>query len=241
MEAIFKSFGGISALEDVDFEVGEAEVVALVGDNGAGKSTLIKILAGVHAHDGGRIFMNGKEIEINTPARAKQHGIETVFQELALAENLDAPSNLFLGREITRFSLFGSNLLSFLDKPRMEGQAREVLDDFGLSVGSLRTKISTYSGGERQAVAIARALYSSPKLIILDEPTAALAVEESRKVLELIGRLRDQGISVVFITHVLEEALQVADRIVVMRSGRIAGSKQPSETDKENLVSLMIG
>lgn len=241
MKDISKRFGGLQALENVSITVEESEIVALVGDNGAGKSTLIKVLAGVIRQDEGEIYIRGERVSINNADEAKKQGIETVFQELALTENLDAVSNIFLGRELTTFKPFGSKFLGVLDKQGMSKEAQSVLEEFGLEVGSVNTKIRDYSGGERQAVAIARATYTSPELVIMDEPTAALAVEESHKVLELIKKLRDQGIAIIFITHTLEEAFQVADRIVVLRSGRKVGTREPEKSDKEEIVSLMVG
>lgn len=233
MRDISKRFGGVRALQDVDFAVGRGEVVGLVGDNGAGKSTLIKILAGVYPPDKGEIVFEGRSVRFANPQEAKAHGIETVFQELALVETLDVVGNIFLGRERTRGP--------FLDRARMRGEARALLQELDAHVDSLHAWVRELSGGQRQVVAIARALHARPKLVILDEPTAALAVPEARKVLRLIRRLREGRVAVVFISHTLQHVLEVADRIVVLRKGRKVGDLPTEEADLERIVKLIVG
>lgn len=238
MEGITKRFGGLTALNDVDLEVGYSEVVGLVGDNGAGKSTLINVLAGALDQTRGSIFYKGNRVSIKAPEDAKKLGIETVYQDLALADNINVAGNLFLGREISRFAL---GPLKFLDKKEMSDKAEEVLDVLNINFDSMNAKVKNLSGGQRQAIAVARSIYSDPDLVILDEPTAALAVEESERVLELINDLREQGIAVVFISHTLQEVFSVADRIVILNQGNKVGDLKPDETDMDEVVKLMIG
>ncbi|MBS3766336.1 sugar ABC transporter ATP-binding protein [Candidatus Bipolaricaulota bacterium] len=238
MEGITKRFGGLTALNSVDLEVGYSEVVGLVGDNGAGKSTLINVLAGALNQTGGDIFYKGRKVNIEVPEDAKELGIETVYQDLALADNIDVAGNLFLGREISRLSL---GPLKFLDKKEMSSRAQEVLDVLNINFDSMEAKVKNLSGGQRQAIAVARSIYSDPDLVILDEPTAALAVEESERVLELITDLHDQDIAVVFISHTLQEVFSVADRIVILNQGNKVGDMEPEETNIDEVVKLMIG
>jgi len=238
MDGITKRFGGLTALNDVDLVIKDSEVVGLVGDNGAGKSTLINVLAGALEQTSGNIFYKGKKVEINAPEDAKDLGIETVYQDLALADNLDVAGNLFLGREISNYS-FGP--LKFLAKNKMNDRAKEVLDVLNINFDTMKAKVRNLSGGQRQAIAVARSIYTDPDLVILDEPTAALAVEESERVLELINDLRDQGIAVVFISHTLQEVFSVADRIVILNQGNKVGDMKPDETNIDEVVKLMIG
>ncbi len=238
MDGITKRFGGLTALNDVDLDVMSSEVVGLVGDNGAGKSTLINVLAGAIDQTNGDIFYKGEKVEINTPEDAKTLGIETVYQDLALADNLDVAGNLFLGREISKYS-FGP--LKFLDKDEMNDRAEEVLEVLNINFDTMRAKVRNLSGGQRQAIAVARSIYTDPDLVILDEPTAALAVEESERVLDLINDLQEQGISVIFISHTLQEVFSTADRIVVLNQGNKVGDLKPEETDMDEVVKLMIG
>jgi len=233
MKGITKRFGGVVALQDVDFQVGYQEIVGLVGDNGAGKSTLIKILAGVHKPDKGEIFFEGRKVEIRNPKDAKNLGIETVFQELALVDNLDVAENIFLGRELTKFGL--------VDHKRMEWEAQRLLSELKVEIDSVKTRVRNLSGGQRQGVALSRALYVVPKLVLMDEPIAALAVKEVNKVLDLVNQLRERGISIVFISHNLQAVLSIADRIVVLRKGRKAGDKRAEEMTLDEMIKLMIG
>jgi ABC-type sugar transport system ATPase subunit len=237
MRGISKRFGGVHALEKVDFHLLRNEIVGLIGDNGAGKSTLIKILAGVYRPDEGEIFFEGRRVEIHNPKEAKLLGIETVYQELALVDNLDAPGNIFLGREPT----IRVPWLNIIDRRRMEEQAREILDRLKIKIDSLHSPVANLSGGQRQAVAISRALYTNPKVAIMDEPTAALAVKEVGKVLDLMRRLKESGISVIFISHTLQEIFSVSDRIVILRRGRKVGDFPTREITIDEAVKLMVG
>lgn len=238
MDRITKRFGGLTALNDVNLDVDFSEIVGLVGDNGAGKSTLINILAGALDQTSGDIYYKGRRVEIKAPEDAKELGIETVYQDLALADNIDVAGNLFLGREIYKYS-FGP--LKFLAKGEMIDKAQEVLDVLNINFDSMDAKVKNLSGGQRQAIAVARSIYSDPDLVILDEPTAALAVEESERVLELITDLQDQGIAVIFISHTLQEVFNVADRIVILNQGNKVGDMKPDETDMDEVIKLMIG
>lgn len=233
MENICKYFGGIQALYGVNFHLSAGEVVGLVGDNGAGKSTLIKILSGVYTPDAGSIYVDGKEVRFEGPRHAKELGIETVHQDRGLVPGFRVADNLFLGREQTRFGL--------LRLRRMEDMAQQALEGLGIEIRSFREPVMTMSGGQQQAVAVARAISTNPKVVILDEPTAALAVKEVTKVLDLIGRLREHGVAVVFISHVLPEILSVTDRIVVLRRGQKVGDLPTDDADQDLIVKLMIG
>lgn len=238
MDGITKRFGGLTALNDVDLDVDYSEVVGLVGDNGAGKSTLINILAGALDQTEGDIYYKGGKVGIRAPEDAKELGIETVYQDLALADNIGVAGNLFLGREISKYSL---GPLKFLAKRKMSDKAQEVLDVLNINFDSMNAKVKNLSGGQRQAIVVARSIYSDPDLVILDEPTAALAVEESERVLELITDLKNQGIAVIFISHTLQEVFKVADRIVILHQGNKIGDMKPDETDMDEVVKLMIG
>jgi len=230
-----KRFGGVAALIDVDFDVHAGEVVALVGDNGAGKSTLIKALSGAQPADSGTIRIDGKAVSIRSPQDARRLGIATVYQDLALADNLDVVANVFLGAErVTRGHV--------LDEPAMEHHTRALLD--GLKVGLLRdvhAPVGRLSGGQRQSVAIARSLLGAPRMVILDEPTAALGVAETAEVLALIHRLREQGLGVIVISHNLDTVFDVADRIVVLRLGRRVATFERSQTTREEVVATILG
>lgn len=238
LEGITKTFGGVTALDSVHVEVGRAEVLGLVGDNGAGKSTLIKVLSGAYQPDGGRIVFDGEEVAIPNPAVAKSIGIETVYQDLALVDTLDAAGNIFLGRELLRFRL---GPVRVLDQVAMRERAEELLDRLGLTLPSLGAEVGGLSGGQRQSVAISRALYTEPKLVILDEPTSALAVKEAERVLELTQNLRDQGISVILISHTLSDVFETTDRIVVLHRGHKVAELTTSETTKEEVVGHILG
>lgn len=239
MRGISKRFGAVQALDQVDFEVFPGEVVGLVGDNGAGKSTLMKILAGVLPPDKGQIYWEGRPVQVRTPHEARALGIEMVYQDLALADNLDVVGNLFLGRELYRPLL--DKLIGLLEQRRMEARAVEVLDRLQIRIPSLRQKVRYLSGGQRQAVAIGRTILAQAHLVILDEPTAALGVAEVEKVLALIRRLKDQGIAVIFITHRLPHIFAVADRIIVLRAGRRVGTRPAPETSIDEITKLIVG
>jgi D-xylose transport system ATP-binding protein len=228
---ITKKFGAVSALTDIELEVHAGEVVALVGDNGAGKSTLIKILAGVHQPSSGTIEFDGREVTLSTPGMALDLGIATVFQDLALCENLDVVANLFLGHELSPYRL---------DEVQMEVRAWTLLKELAARIPSVREPIASLSGGQRQTVAIARSLLLSPKIIMLDEPTAALGVAQTAEVLNLIERVRDRGLGVIVISHNMEDVRAVADRIVVLRLGRNNGIFTP-ETSNHELVAAITG
>jgi D-xylose transport system ATP-binding protein len=221
LKGVSKSFGPVQALSDVDFEVQPGEVVALVGDNGAGKSTLVKTIAGIHTADEGTISFEGNEVHITNPTDAVALGIATVYQDLALCDNLDVVENLFLGREETGDG--PSAVLHQLDEVGMEKQTGELLENLAVTITDVRAEVGTMSGGQRQQVAIARSLLGEPKLVMLDEPTAALGVRQTAQVLELIKRLRDRGYGVLVISHNLADVFEVADRIFVLRLGRKAG------------------
>jgi ABC-type sugar transport system ATPase subunit len=235
---ITKRFGGLTAVDNVSFHVDGGEVVALVGDNGAGKSTLIKIISGVHKPDEGEIFLNGQKIHIDSPIDAISHGIETIYQDLALAENMDVPSNIFLGRERTKKIL---GFVNVVDYEHMSSESRKVLDRLDIRIPSLKSNIRNLSGGQRQAVAISRSIYWNAKVLIMDEPTAALGISEQKKVLELVSSLRKQGIAIIIISHQMYDVFSVADRIIVMRRGIKAGERLVKDTSTEEIVSLIVG
>jgi ABC-type sugar transport system ATPase subunit len=239
VRALRKSFGGLTAVDGVSLEVRCGEVVGLLGDNGAGKSTLIKCVSGVYQADGGEIAFDGATVTFSTPMEARRHGIETIYQDLALANNLDVGANIFLGREVKK-RWFGG-LVHTLDDKRMEGQSRKTLDSLQIRISRLSEPIETLSGGQRQAVAIARAVYWDAKLMIMDEPTNNLGVPEQHKVLELIRALRDRGVPVILITHILPDAFAVTDRVIVMHRGRKVAEKVTARTNSEELVQYMVG
>lgn len=231
LRGISKSFGAVSALTDIDLEIHAGEVVALVGDNGAGKSTLIKILSGVHMPTSGTIHFQGRPITMHRPSDALQLGIATVFQDLALCENLDVVANIFLGQERNPWHL---------DEVAMEVRAWELLNELAARISSVREPVASLSGGQRQTVAIARSLLLNPKIIMLDEPTAALGVAQTAEVLNLVERVRDKGLGVIMISHNMEDVRAVADRIVVLRLGRNNGVFTP-EASNEDLVGAITG
>jgi ABC-type sugar transport system ATPase subunit len=230
---ISKSFLHVQALDDVDFRVDPGEVVALVGDNGAGKSTLMKTLCGAYQPDAGSIVFDGRPVAMRTPRDAIALGIAVVYQDLALVDHRDVASNVFLGREPTRGAA--------VDKPRMVREAREVLNNLKVTIPSVQTLVGLLSGGQRQAVAIARAVHQGGRLIFMDEPTAALGVREQAKVLRLIEDLRSRGTAVVVVSHNLQHVFSIADRIVVLRGGRNAGERIKAETTPEDIVRLIVG
>ncbi|HXV42748.1 MAG TPA: ATP-binding cassette domain-containing protein [Anaerolineae bacterium] len=233
-----KRFGGLVAVNNVSLEVYPGEVVGLVGDNGAGKSTLIKMVSGVYHPDGGKIFLAGQEVRFDTPMEARKQGIETIYQDLALCENLDAAVNIFLGREPMRRQL---GFLNVVDRKHMLAQSETVLSQLDIHIPNLQRPMRQMSGGQRQAVAIARAVYWNARLMIMDEPTAALAVAEQRKVLDLCHTLRDRGVPVIIISHNMHDVFAVADRIIVMRRGRKVGELITADTTTDEVVSLMVG
>lgn len=234
MRGINKTFGAVRALTDVSFEVYAGEVVGLVGDNGAGKSTLIKTISGVGPPDSGEMFVEGQPVKITSPQVATRLGIETVYQDLALCDNLDVVSNLFLGHE----ERTAWRSLSEID---MEQRTLQVLRTLDVKIPSVRTLVASLSGGQRQSIAVAKSLLRNAKIVLLDEPTAALGVAQTRQVLQLIRRLREQGLAVVVISHNLADVFEVVDRVVVMRLGRRVGSFRISETTPERVVSAITG
>jgi D-xylose transport system ATP-binding protein len=229
---VSKGFGAVRALTDVHLDVHPGEVVALVGDNGAGKSTLAKILAGVHPPDSGTILFDGQRVTIPSPAASRELGIATVFQDLALCDNLDVVANLFLGREIGRGAL---------DEEEMEKRAWSLLRQLSARIPSVRVAVAALSGGQRQTVAIARSLVGDPRIVILDEPTAALGVAQSAEVLNLIERLREHGLGIILISHNMADVQAVADRIVVLRLGRNNGDFLAADVSYEDIISAITG
>ena len=235
----YKHFGGLTAVNDVSLEVFPGEVLALLGDNGAGKSTIVKMISGVYPFDKGEMYFDGKKVQISGPMQARDLGIETIYQDLALAENLDVGANVFLGREVMHKRLFG--LVRTLNDAHMKQEAEKVLKRLDIVIPSLKARIGTLSGGQRQAVAISRAVYWNVKLMIMDEPTAALGVPEQRKVLALVKQLREQNIPVIIISHTMQDVLEVADRMLVMRRGKLVANVPRSEASVELLVRHIVG
>lgn len=236
---VSKSFGAVTALDQVDFEVFPGEVVALVGDNGAGKSTLTKIISGAYRADEGSIYFEGREVKIGSPEGASALGIATVYQDLALCDNLDVVANLFLGKEQGKGWLPGQ--LRSLSSAKMERRAREVLQTLSITIPYLRRPVGQLSGGQRQSVAVSRAVLWGSKVVLLDEPTAALGVEQTLMVLKLIARLRSNGLGVVLISHNLADVFRVADRIVVLRLGKRVATFIRRETKPEEVVAAITG
>jgi D-xylose transport system ATP-binding protein len=239
LQGVSKRFGPVEALSDVDFEVHSGEVVALVGDNGAGKSTLAKAIAGIHEIDDGEILFEGQPVKITAPPDATKLGIATVYQDLALCDNLDVVENLFLGRE--EIGSGPAAVLHQLDEVGMERQTGELLENLAVTITDVRNEVGTMSGGQRQQVAIARSLLGEPKLVMLDEPTAALGVRQTAMVLDLVKRLRDRGYGVLVISHNLADVFQVADRIFVLRLGRKAGEFEAGEANQDQVVAAITG
>jgi D-xylose transport system ATP-binding protein len=230
-----KSFGPVRALHEVDFEVDKGEIVAIVGDNGAGKSTLIKAIDGVQPPDTGEAYFDGKKVKISTPQAAERLGIATVFQDLALCDNLDVVANLFLGKELVERT-------RVIDEVDMEQRSKKLLSDLSVTtLGSVRTEVGSLSGGQRQSVAIARTMVGEPKVVLFDEPTAALGVQQTAQVLGLVKRLADDGLGVVMISHNLEDVFQVANRIVVLRLGERVATFDRETTTPEQVVGSITG
>ena len=235
---VYKRFGGVEALKGVSLALHPGEVVALAGDNGAGKSTLTKMISGVYPADDGDILLDGARVRFSTPEAAREAGIETIYQDLALADNLSIGANIFLGREPMRRA-FG--VLPMLDRAKMAAAARDTMARLDFHVDRLDAPVGRFSGGQRQAVAIGRAIYWNARVILMDEPTAALGVPEQRKVLSLIQSLKAQGRGVLFISHNLQDIFAVADRVVVLRRGSLAGERPIGQTTHDEVVKLMIG
>jgi D-xylose transport system ATP-binding protein len=240
LRQVSKLFGGVHALEQIDFAIRPAEIVAIVGDNGAGKSTLMKIISGLQPADAGDVLIDGQPVSLRRPSDATAMGIETVYQDLALCDNLDTVQNLFLGREEARGLMKGARLR----RADMEHRAHDVLGRLGVKIRSVRTPVGRLSGGQRQSIAVCRSTLSEPRLVLLDEPTAALGVEQSSGVLSLIRRLRSEnGCAVVLISHALRDVLDVADRIVVLRLGSKVAEFDNSNGDvaSDQLVAAITG
>jgi D-xylose transport system ATP-binding protein len=232
LKGICKSFGAVAALTDIDLDVAAGEVVAIVGDNGAGKSTLVKILSGVYSPNSGSIVVRGREVSLESPASAHGMGIATVFQDLALCENLDVKANLFLGQELRPW---------MLDDVTMEKRSWQLLRELSAKLPTLDVPVAALSGGQRQTVAIARSLLGDPKIILLDEPTAALGVAQTAEVLNLVERLKHNGLGVVMISHNMEDVRAVADRVAVLRLGRNNGVFNARDVSSEDIVAAITG
>jgi simple sugar transport system ATP-binding protein len=236
---IVKSFGRVQALRGASFTVQPGEVVALIGDNGAGKSTMVKTLSGVHVPDAGEILFEGRPVSITSPVEARELGIETVYQDLALAPDLESSANLFLGREAVRPGILGR--LGFLDKAAMRRRTHDAFEQLGVGVQDPTAAVATLSGGQRQGVAVARAVTWAGKVVFMDEPTAALGVVQTRNVLDLITRVRERGLAVVLISHNMPEVMEVSDRVEVLRLGERVARFRTADTSMEQLVGAMTG
>ncbi len=236
MKNISKYFGAVKALEDVSLQLYSQEILGLVGDNAAGKSTLLKVLSGVHLPDRGRLLVGGNDAGIRCPMDARRVGIETVYQDFMLAPNLDVVANIFLGRELTKWGR-----LAKLEKKGMEEKAAKILKDLNADLGLLSNLVMSLSGGQQQIVAIARALLYNPKVILMDEPTASLSVRAIEPFLELVKNLKSIGCSIIYVSHRLPDVLAIADRIVVLRAGKLVAEKRKLETSLEEVVYFMMG
>ncbi|MEQ9246939.1 MAG: ATP-binding cassette domain-containing protein [Nitratireductor sp.] len=237
-EGLTKHYGGVHALQDADFELLDGEHVAIVGDNGAGKSTFVRQITGVERPTAGKILFEGREMDFQNPVDAREAGIEAVFQNLALADDLDVPSNIFLGREETYFNL---GPFSFLNEKKMFQRSQEALEKTGVKIPNLHNSIANMSGGQRQCVAISRAASFASKLILMDEPTAALGVQETTQVENIIRGLKKRGIPLILVSHNLRQVFNLVDKIWVFRRGRIAGMLEADKTDGNEVVSLITG
>ncbi|WP_375279744.1 ATP-binding cassette domain-containing protein [Pseudooctadecabacter sp.] len=233
MKNVSIAFGGVQAVDNVSISLDAGEVVGLLGHNGAGKSTLIKMLSGAYKMDSGEIFINGEKAVISSPRDARDHNIETIYQTLALADNLDAASNLFLGREIT-------NAFGFVDDDRMEAETRKIMARLNPNFKKLKEPVSALSGGQRQSVAIARAVYFNAKILIMDEPTAALGVHETAMVAELIQELKKQGLGIFLISHDTREMMELCDRVAVMKNGQMVGAERVEDVTEDDILSMII-
>jgi ribose transport system ATP-binding protein len=239
VEGATKSFGAVAALTDVSLRLGPGEVLAVVGDNGAGKSTLIKCVSGAHRLDRGHVRVDGQLVALRSPVHARQHGIETVYQDLSLFDNLSVVANLFAGRELT--APRRTRVLGWLRNRAMTSRVAEILAELEVNVPNLHAPVGLLSGGQRQAIAVARAVTFATRLVILDEPTAALGVRETRNVLRLVKRLPERGVSVIIISHNLEQVAEVADRVMVLRRGAMVGEAPPDAEHHDRIVSLIVG
>jgi len=233
MRNINVSFGGVKAVDDVTVDLHPGEVVGLLGHNGAGKSTLIKVLSGAYHAERGEIFINGEKAAISNPRDARRYNIETIYQTLALADNLDASANLFLGRELT--TRFGA-----LDDVRMEAETREIMGRLNPNFRAFHSPVLALSGGQRQSVAIARAVYFNARILIMDEPTAALGVQETKMVADLILKLKAEGIGIFLISHDIEDVFDLADRVAVMKNGALVGTARVDDVSKDDVLGMII-
>lgn len=233
MRDVSIAFGGVKAVDHVSITLNPGEVVGLLGHNGAGKSTLIKMLSGAYKMDSGQILINGKPVTINSPRDARNNSIETIYQTLALADNLDAASNLFLGRELT-------NAVGFVDDAQMEAETRKIMARLNPNFKKLKEPVSALSGGQRQSVAIARAVYFNAKILIMDEPTAALGVHETAMVAELIQELKKQGLGIFLISHDTREMMDLCDRVAVMKNGQMVGTERVEDVTEDDILSMII-
>ena len=239
VKGVVKGFGAVQVLNGVDLTIEAGSVTGLVGDNGAGKSTLMKTITGIYSLDEGTISLNGHSLIGKGPGERRQLGIEMIYQDLALAKQQDVAANIFLGREPVKWA-FGI-LPGFVDKAKMDADAQKMIDRLGARIPSIHRPVGLFSGGQQQTVAIARALTFNPKLVIMDEPTAALAVREVESVLKLIRQMKDEGIAVILISHRLNDVFEVTDRIVVLRQGRIEADLVTRETQMREVVSYIVG
>jgi ABC-type sugar transport system ATPase subunit len=239
VRSLVKRFGGLTAVDHVSLDIYPGEVVGLVGDNGAGKSTLIKMVSGVYQPSDGEIYFEGKQVQVSGPSEARDMGIETIYQDLALAGNLDVAANIFLGREVKKRYLGG--LVRVLDDQKMLTESKAVLNSLDVHFPSFTAAIDKLSGGQRQAVAIARALYWNARMMIMDEPTNNLGVVEQAKVLDLIRKLHSQNVPVILISHTMHDVFAVTDRIVVLHRGRKVAEKRTAETNSQEIVQYMVG
>ncbi|NNG03763.1 MAG: sugar ABC transporter ATP-binding protein [Inquilinus sp.] len=237
-EKLTKHYGGVHALDDADFVLEAGEHIAIVGDNGAGKSTFVRQITGVEQPTSGKVFFDGEEVSFKNPLEAREAGIEAVFQNLALANDLDVPANIFLGREEVYFNL---GPFSFLNEKKMLRLAEEGLERTAVKIPNLRNTIGNMSGGQRQCVAISRSASFASKLIIMDEPTAALGVQETAQVENIIGTLKDQGVPLILVSHNLRQVFDLVDKVVVFRRGRIVGTVNAKTTDANEVVALITG
>ena len=233
MKNVSIAFGGVQAVDSVSITLNPGEVVGLLGHNGAGKSTLIKMLSGAYKMDSGEIWINGKQVQINSPRDARDNSIETIYQTLALADNLDAASNLFLGRELT-------SGMGFVDDDRMEAETRKIMARLNPNFKKLKDPVSALSGGQRQSVAIARAVYFNAKILVMDEPTAALGVHETAMVAELMHELEKQGLGIFLISHDTREMMELCDRVAVMKNGQMVGTERVEDVTEDDILSMII-
>lgn len=241
-KALEKRFGGIRAVDKIDMKLYNNEILAIVGDNGAGKSTLIKVITGVHRKDGGEIYLDGKKVEIHNTRDAKNQGIETVYQDKGLIQVLDAPSNLFLGREKLQNNPLGK-LFRFLDVKYMREETKKLLARLGVELKDMSSQANLLSGGQQQSIAVGRAVYWSAKILIFDEPTNNLGVEEQAKTINLIRAIRDSHpeVSIIVITHNLYHVFELVDRIIVLRNGQVIGEREREKTTRHEIVSMITG